>query len=69
MLSNKKIHCFWHEEDKYTVTSRGHIWTYPKEDTTPNSVIVIAGSRLNQSYKKTHGICGDYVLTWSKKLK
>jgi len=31
------IHTFWHQEDRYTLTSRGYIWQYPslhpKEDT------------------------------------
>ena len=69
MLDNKKIHCFWHETDKYTITSKGLIWTYPEERVTPSSVVVVAGSGLSQSYKKIHGICGDYVLAWSKKFK
>ena len=69
MLSNEKIHCFWHEEDKYTVTSKGHIWTYPGEDATSNSVIVITGPTLKLPYEKIHGICGDHVLAWSNKIK
>ena len=69
MLLNKKIHCFWHETDKYTVTSKGHIWTYPEENVTSNSVIVIAGSKLSLSHRKIYGICGDYVLEWSNKFK
>jgi|TARA_Y100000310_G_scaffold299665_1_gene334705 hypothetical protein len=69
MLRNKKVHCFWHEEDKYTITSKGYIWTYPEEDVTSNSVIVIAGWKLDLPYEKIHGICGDYVLAWSDKLK
>jgi len=69
MLDNKKIHCFWHETDKYTITSKGLIWTYPEERVTPSSVVVVAGSGLSQSYKKIYGICGNYVLAWSKKFK
>ena len=69
MLLKKKIHCFWHETDKHTITSKGHIWTYPEENATPNSVIVIAGSNLKLSHKKTYGICGDYVLAWSSELE
>ena len=69
MLDNRKIHCFWHETDNYTITSKGYIWTYPGKDITSNSVMVVAGNRIKQSYKKIHGICGDYVLAWSKKFK
>jgi hypothetical protein len=69
MLLNKKIHCFWHGTDDYTITSKGHIWTYPDKDTTSNSVMVVTGNKIKESYKKTYGICGDYVLAWSKELK
>ena len=30
MLQNKKIHCFWHEFDRYTLTSKGWVWKYPE---------------------------------------
>jgi hypothetical protein len=30
MISEADINCFWHENDKYTVTSHGYIWKYPE---------------------------------------
>jgi hypothetical protein len=30
MLSNKEIHCFWHEGDYCTITSKGWVWKYPE---------------------------------------
>ncbi len=30
MLKNKKIHCFWHEGDQFTITSNRWIWKYPE---------------------------------------
>jgi len=30
MLKDKKIHCFWHEQDLCTLTSRGWVWMYPE---------------------------------------
>jgi len=30
MLKNKKIHCFWHEQDFCTLTSKGWVWKYPE---------------------------------------
>jgi hypothetical protein len=69
MLDNKKIHCFWHEADNYTITSKGYIWTYPDKDVASRSVVVVTGNRIKQSYKKIHGICGDYVLAWSKEFE
>ena len=28
-LDQIKAHYFWHQEDDYTITSKGYIWTYP----------------------------------------
>ena len=30
MLEDPDIHCFWHEGDQYTITSRGFVWKYPE---------------------------------------
>tara|TARA_R110002020_G_scaffold25138_3_gene81928 strand:+ start:3433 stop:3825 length:393 start_codon:yes stop_codon:yes gene_type:complete len=30
MLKNKDIHCFWHENDYCTTTSKGWVWKYPE---------------------------------------
>lgn len=29
MLDNRDIHCFWHQKDTITLTSRGIIWCFP----------------------------------------
>ena len=29
LTNNKKIHCFYHENDPVTLTSKGYIWTFP----------------------------------------
>tara|TARA_Y100000310_G_scaffold299570_1_gene334527 strand:- start:7 stop:417 length:411 start_codon:yes stop_codon:yes gene_type:complete len=30
MLQNEKIHCFWHEKDHCTITSRKWVWKFPE---------------------------------------
>ncbi len=30
MLEDPEIHCFWHEGDACTITSRGFVWKYPE---------------------------------------
>jgi len=30
MLANEKIHCFWHEEDYCSLTSKRWIWKFPE---------------------------------------
>ena len=45
MLKNTDIHCFWHEDDFCTITSKGYVWKYPE---------VYFGGKL-------WGICSDYL--------
>jgi hypothetical protein len=52
---------FWHEEDSYTLTSNGLIWTYPGKPITDKSILVIKGQDVEPSYQVAFGICSDYV--------
>ena len=72
IFSNSPIdfNFFWHENDKYTLTSKGYIWTYPGQSYCSNSVIVmpevfdLQNTQNNDkiSYnKKSFAICSDYV--------
>lgn len=66
MLDNN-IHCFWHEQDERTLTSKGYIWTYPKKQVTTNSIICL------QQHDDTvpdgcFGICSDWVSQYENSL-
>lgn len=53
---------FWHEEDKFTLTSNNIIWTYPGQETSVNSIIVILDREQSINFnEKIFGICSDYV--------
>ena len=45
MLTTSNVHCFWHEDDKVTLTSKGFIWKYPE--------VYLKG--------KLTGICSDWL--------
>ena len=62
-MVNNKILCFWHQEDDFTLTSSGHIWTYPGRIVCENSIIVCQTleKTLEASKKKVYGVCSDYV--------
>jgi hypothetical protein len=62
-LLDLNVRCFWHQEDDYTLTSTGVIWTYPLQDTTDKSVIVCQSlaQTLCYSEKNIYGICSDYI--------
>jgi hypothetical protein len=60
MLQEPNIHCFWHETDKFTLTSEGIIWTYPGQQTGDHSVIV-----TNESIQgNIFGVCTDYPFNY-----
>lgn len=40
-LVNNNLHCFWHQSDDCTLTTRGYLWTYPGRQITPKSVCVM----------------------------
>jgi len=35
------LNYFWHQHDDFTLTSQGHIWTYPGKQIGPTSVLVM----------------------------
>lgn|SRR4030067_663960 len=59
-----EMHCFFHDVDKVTLTSKGIIWTFPDEEVTEKSVIVNNKSYVEQYPVKVYGICSDYIEKW-----
>lgn len=56
---NVDLNYFWHQEDDFTLTSKGYIWTYPGKKTGKNSIIVSLG---DDKPKGTYlGICSDHI--------
>jgi hypothetical protein len=64
MLEND-IHCFWHQEDDVTLTSKGVMWTYPGKELTSNSIQVMP-EWDNKEHKNIMGLCRDYVEKYKK---
>jgi hypothetical protein len=65
MLANKKIHCFWHGKDLYTITSKKIIWVYPGQRTCLNSILVAKGPAIEHGRMK--GVCTDFPLRYRKR--
>ncbi len=59
MLEDKNIHCFFHQDDDVTLTSKGYIWTYPNQQLTPKSIAVLPEEKINV---KVAGICSDFIM-------
>jgi len=61
MNINSLIHCFWHQEDDVTLTSRGYLWTYSGKQLTSNSIAVLPDKKPEV---EVAGICSDYITEW-----
>tara|TARA_Y100000389_G_scaffold204967_1_gene261371 strand:- start:13681 stop:14139 length:459 start_codon:yes stop_codon:yes gene_type:complete len=50
---------FWHESDRFTLTSQGYIWTYPENKVGNKSIIV----EFSENHDRIGclGVCSDYV--------
>ena len=59
-LEKINAHYFWHQEDDYTITSKGYIWTYPEKKLLSKSICVLPE---NANYKEINcmGICSDFI--------
>ena len=62
MLQND-VHCFWHQNDDCTLTSKGFIWTFPNKPVCSKSVIVCHSIEETKKYSKMSiaGVCSDFV--------
>lgn len=71
-----RLHYFWHQEDKYTLTSEGLIWTYPGEiilDTGKDIAVkpenhTKPALELLKELERCYGICSDYIADFRKYL-
>jgi hypothetical protein len=63
MLEDKNIHCFWHENDERTITSKGYVWTYTGKPVINNGIMVVL-ENISQTTLPNYigGICSDYIL-------
>jgi hypothetical protein len=52
---------FWHENDKYTLTSSSQVWVYPGEQSPPMAIVVDLDLSNLDMYKDTaYAVCTDY---------
>jgi hypothetical protein len=61
-------HCFWHEEDSYTITSRGFIWGYPRKKMLGRGILVLDTFSI-PTPDLCQGVCSDYVAAIAERLK
>ena len=62
MMLDNNIHCFWHQEDDYTITSRGYVWAYPGKETDGKKTVLLFPERHPDiDYTKYDFVCTDYI--------
>lgn len=60
-LLDNDVHCFWHESDEVTLTSKNYIWNYYKNIfSTKKSIMVLPEMQENINFNNFYGICTDY---------
>jgi glycerophosphoryl diester phosphodiesterase len=60
--TSDKYKYFYHESDKYTLTSTGHVWTYPGEKYFINSIVVDLNKNYFYELNSLYAICVDYAV-------
>jgi len=67
LLYGTNFNFFWHEKDKYTLTSKGIIWAYPGQNLSEECVCVMPETINNyneEEIKKCYGICSDIIVNF-----
>jgi len=55
------VHCFWHQEDHYTITSRGLIISYPGNASGAGVICMKPELLSMDTISDCNAICSDYV--------
>jgi hypothetical protein len=67
MLQNNLIHCFWHENDQLTLTSKKFVWTYMGKNQIANSIAVLPENfPFKEISPNVVGICSDFIKQYKK---
>ena len=67
----KNINYFYHNNDDYTLTSKGYIWVFPGKELINNSIVVLPEitEYNNEELKKCYGICSDNIQNYKHLIK
>jgi len=59
--AKNRLNGFWHQSDSYTLTTSGHIWTFPDKPTCSRSILVILKTWHEENLKSPiAGVCSDF---------
>ena len=58
-------HCFFHQNDPVTLTSKQYIWTYPTQPLTEKSICVLPELQTID-VDGGAGVCSDYIIRYKE---
>jgi hypothetical protein len=61
LMRRNNVHCFWHEDDLVTITSKGWIWCHPRLKIGRKNSITVLPELHNTQAKSFSGICSDFI--------
>lgn len=67
-LTSIGLHTFWHEKDRFTLTSKGFIWCYPGNP-VKGGILVVKSNQysMNQILEDDLlGVCSDFISIYKK---
>jgi hypothetical protein len=67
-LTQLKVHCFFHQNDDYTLTSQGIVWGHVKA-LPPVGGIHVMPETSQKDFSKCLGICSDFVVPLKTKFE
>lgn len=70
VLLEKGLHCFTHDTDDATLTSKNFVWTFPGKRQIRNSIVVVP-ERVDNKIVGTDyiGICSDFIFQWRELIQ
>lgn len=71
LITKGNINCFWHQNDDYTLTSNGYIWTYPQKKVinTKREIVLLFDIVDLTKIELSGGICSDHIEYYYNLLK
>jgi hypothetical protein len=60
LLEYPQLNIFWHQEDDFTLTSKGYIWTFPGKEITERSIAVMPEWTKKEIPENAFGVCSDF---------
>ncbi len=61
LMIKSNIHCFWHEDDLITITSKGWLWCHPRQKKGFKNSITVLPELYKTKTNTFEGICSDYI--------